>query len=331
MLLTAGCYAGRNDLAGDGQTDGSGDAGDSDTGEDGETDDPAADCAGVGAGLAPMRRLTKAQYDNTVRDLFDGRVEPGPTFPVSVIHEEYTNNPAANIVSLSGAEDILMAAEHAGQQVVDDIAAIVSCDPGPACAESFIDDLGRRAFRRPLRTAERDALLDVYLQVESEEGFADGIGTVVTVVLQAPQFLYLFEEGGEELEPGVVALTDHELATRLSYLLWDTTPDDELLQLADAGLLHEPEQVQEQAQRLLADARSGPALDRFFREWMHFDGVPAYDKDDALFPAYDDAFASAADQELSRFIDGVLHSDEPTLRALLTSPVTQVDATLAGF
>lgn len=330
-LLLTGCYAGRQDMGGaDGDSGGTDTAGEGSTGDSG--DDPSVDCAGVGAGLAPMRRLTKVQYDNSLRDLFDGAVEPGPTFPSSVIHEEYSNNPAANVVSLSAAEDILLAAEHAGAQVVEGIGAIVSCEPGPACAEGFIDDLGRRAFRRPLRAQERQALLDVYTQVEATDGFADGIGTVVTVMLQAPQFLYLFEEGGAELEPGVVELTDFELATRLSYLLWDTTPDEELLQLAEAGLLHEPESLREQAQRLLADpARSGPALDRFFREWMHFDGVPAYEKDTDLFPGYDDSLASAMDQELSRFIDGVLQGDEPTLSNLLLDNTTEVDATMAAF
>lgn len=333
-LGLVGCYGGVHDMP-DGADDegGSGDGmGEDDDGSDGEPADPTVDCAGVGAGLAPMRRLTKAQYDNTVRDLFDGVVEPGPTFPVSVIHEEYSNNPAANVVSLSAAEDILLAAEHAGQQVVDGIDGIVSCDPGPACAEGFIDDLGRRAFRRPLTSTERQALLDVYAQVEAEEGFADGIGTVVTVVLQAPQFLYLVEEGVGEVEAGVIELSDHELAARLSYLLWDTTPDEQLLDLADAGQLHDPEVLREQAERLLADTgRSGPAIDRFFREWMHFDGVPAYEKDDAQFPAYDDALATSMDEELSRFVGGVLRSDAPTLRTLLTSPVTEVDATLAAF
>ena len=332
-LLLTGCYSGRSDMpGGDGDSGGTdaGEAGDDSTGE--PSDDPTMDCAGVGAGLAPMRRLTKVQYDNTVRDLFGGAVEPGPSFPVSVIHEEYSNNPAANVVSLSSAEDILLAAEHAGQQVTEGIDAIVSCDPGLACAESFIDDFGRRAFRRPLLAAERQALLDVYAQVESEDGFADGIGTVVTVVLQAPQFLYLFEEGGAEVEPGVVELTDFELASRLSYLLWDTMPDEELLELAEAGMLREPEALREQAARLLADAeRSGPALDRFFREWMHYDGVPAYDKDVGLFPGYDDALAGAMEEELGRFVEGVLRGDSPTVATLLTTSTTQVDATMAAF
>jgi len=331
-LLLTGCYSGRQDMAGGDGDSGGTDAGEGDSSTGEPTDDPTTDCAGVGAGLAPMRRLTKVQYDNTVRDLFGGAVEPGPSFPASVIHEEYSNNPAANVVSLSTAEDILIAAEHAGQQVTEGIDGIVACEPGLACAEGFIDDFGRRAFRRPLLAAERQALLDVYVQVESEDGFADGIGTVVTVVLQAPQFLYLFEEGDDEVEPGVVELTDFELATRLSYLLWDTTPDEELLQLAEAGMLREPEALREQAARLLADAgRSGPALDRFFREWMRYDGVPPYDKDVDLFPAYDDALAGAMDQELGHFVEGVLRGGDPTLSTLLTSNTTQVDATMAAF
>jgi len=332
-LLLAGCYTGISDQNGSGEgTDTGGEGSGGESGDESGDDGPPVDCAGLGAGLAPMRRLTKAQYDNTIRDLFEGQVQPGSTFPVSVIHEEYSNNPAANVVSLSAAEDILIAAEHAAVQVIEGIDAVVACDPGPACAEGFVDDFGRRAFRRPLSTAERTALLDVYAQAEAEGGFADGIGTVVTVVLQAPQFLYLFEAGGEEVQPGVIALSDYELATRLSYLLWDTTPDDTLLGLAEAGELSDPEILREQAQRLLDDpTRSGPALDRFVREWMHFDGVPAFDKDAARFPAYDDVLATAMDQELSRFVDGVLQGGTPTLRTLLTSPVTQVDATLADF
>jgi hypothetical protein len=332
-LALAGCYAGRHDMPGvDGDGGSAGESGGSGDESGGVPGDPTTDCAGVGAGLAPMRRLTKVQYDNTIRDLFGGAVEPGATFPESVIHEEYSNNPSANVVSLSAAQNILLAAEHAGQQVVDGIGGIVDCEPGPACAASFVDDLGRRAFRRPLRADERQALLDVYAQVEAEAGFADAIGTVVTVILQAPQFLYLHEEGAAEVEPGVVELSDHELAARLSYLVWDTMPDDELLELADAGLLRDAAELRAQAERLLADReRSGPALDRFFREWMHFDGVPAYDKDPALFPAYDDALATAMDEELTRFVDGVLRSDAPTLRTLLTSSATAVDGTLAGF
>lgn len=346
LMACVGCYGGLGASdsgeasASAGETDGADDGGDAqdggetgDDGADGSDDDGAAvDCANVGAGLAPMRRLTKAQYDNTIRDLFDGAVEAGDTFPASIIHEAYSNNPAANIVSLAGAEDIMLAAEGAGEQVIDQVDTVVPCAPSAQCAYDFIDDFGRRAFRRPLTTTERDALRAAFDAVDSEEGFADGIGTLVTIVLQSPQFLYLLEAGVAVEEAGVVELTDYELAARLSYLLWDTTPDEALLALAEQGALSEPGALQDQAARLMADTeQSRPALDRFFREWIHFDGVPAYDKDTDQFPAFDDTLSASLDAELSRFIDGVLASDTPTLGHLLTSPDTEVDATLAAL
>ncbi|MEM6993706.1 MAG: DUF1592 domain-containing protein [Myxococcota bacterium] len=342
-LALAGCYGGlRDPSAGAGDTDpgGADDGADDDGADDGADDGdgdgaddgPNVDCSEVAAGYGPMRRLTKAQYENTIRDLFDGAIEPGDEFPVSVIHEEYSNNPAANIVSLSAAEDILLAAERAAEQVVDQIDEIVDCTPGPQCAATFVDDFGRRALRRPLMDSERDALMAAYSAVEAEVDFADGIGTVVTIVLQSPQFLYLVEPGAEEIQPGIVALTDYELASRLSYLLWDTTPDEELLSLAEAGALSDPDTLAAQAERLLLDrGRSGPALDRFFREWIHFDGVPAFDKDAEVFPAFTDTLSSAMDEELSRFFDRVMSGDTPTLAHLLTSTETEVDAELAAF
>ena len=186
----------------------------SSAGESGGDDDPSEACAGVGAGLAPIRRLTDVQYRNTVRDLFGGAVEPGASFPAPQIHEEYTNNPAANVVSLDSARDILEAAEDAAAQVIDDIDAIAPCDGDEhACAEAFVDDFGRRAFRRPLLANEREALMAIYADADSH---ADGIGTVVATVLQSPQFLYLVEEGELHLRIDVAAHRDHDVQLRPS-------------------------------------------------------------------------------------------------------------------
>jgi hypothetical protein len=338
LSLLTGCYGGRGEAGDAGQTGATGSDGSDGDGSGGSDDadsGAAADeCAGLGAGLGPMRRLTAPQYDNTVRDLFDGAITPGPQFPTSEIHEEYSNNPAANIVSLSAAEDIMLAAEHAAEQVVDGIDGVVDCGAmaEAACADAFVADFGTRAFRRPLRATEHELLMSIYAAGAADEGFADGIGTVVATVLQSPQFLYLVEEGTEEVEPGVLALSDHELAARISYLVWDSMPDEALRAAADEGRLTDPDEIEAQVRRLLADtSRSGPALDRFFREWVHFDGVPAFEKDATEFPQYDDVLAAAMDEELSRFVAGVLASDTPTLDQLLTSPATEVDATMAAF
>ena len=298
--------------------------------ESGSDDGPSEACAGVGAGLAPIRRLTDVQYRNTVRDLFGGAVEPGASFPAPQIHEEYTNNPAANVVSLDSARDILEAAEDAAAQVIDDIDAIAPCDGDEhACAEAFVDDFGRRAFRRPLLANEREALMAIYADADSH---ADGIGTVVATVLQSPQFLYLVEEGETEIEPGVMQLGGYEVASRLSYLLWDSMPDEALFAAAESGALADDEGIVAQVERMLAVTdRSGPALERFVREWSRYDGVPTYDKDSTAFPTFDDALTEAMDEELSRFVRGVLLGDTPTLEQLLTSRSTEVDATMAEF
>ncbi|MBV1861526.1 MAG: DUF1587 domain-containing protein [Nannocystaceae bacterium] len=131
ILLCSACYSGYPAAETSDGTESGSDDETAETDETGDTttdDDSNGDC-NAAAGFGPMRRLTKPQYDNTVADLFSGVVEPSQDFPTSVIHEEYSNNPAANIVSLSAAEDILIAAEHVGVQVVDQIEEIVDCTP----------------------------------------------------------------------------------------------------------------------------------------------------------------------------------------------------------
>ena len=334
-----GCYGGRDGIDGPGQADGDGgtdgaDGGDGSGDEPMGSGDPSDGCGGMAAGLAPMRRMTAVQYANTVQDLFDGVVTPGTQFPPSEIHDEYTNNPTANVVSLSAAEDIMLAAEAAAEQVVDNVELIVDCGgmTEDVCADAYVSELAERAFRRPLRPGEHTQLMDLYAAGAAEDGFADGIGTVVAAILQLPQFLYLIEEGVGEVETDVLQLSDFELATRISYLLTDSMPDDELYAAAVSGELADPDVIEAHVRRLIADtARSGPALDRFFREWIHFDGVPAFDKDTDAFPQYDDALAASMDAELSQFVARVLTGGEPTLDQLLTSPSTRVDATMAAF
>ena len=109
--------------------------------------DPADGCGGMAAGLAPMRRMTAVQYANTVDDLFDGLVVAGTQFPPSQIHHEYTNNPTANVVSLAAAEDIMLAAETAAEQVVDNVDMVVDCGgmAEAACADAYVADFAQRA------------------------------------------------------------------------------------------------------------------------------------------------------------------------------------------
>lgn len=323
-FVSTGCYTGVE----------FGDAADS-SGDDGDAQVPAEGCGEMATAAAPMRRLTDVQYRNTIEDLFGGVVTPSDAFPETLHNIGYTNRPDANVVSLMNAEEILVAAEEAAVQVVDNLGAILPCDQGSdSCAEQYIVELGTRAYRRPLAEEERQLLVDLYHRSRGDMSFADAIGTVVMTVLSSPQFLYLVEEGEpqEGLGDFTVALTDYEVASRLSYLLWDTMPDPTLFEAAAAGELSTPDEIEAQARRMLADReRAAPAVTRFYREWMHLEGLESFDKDPALFPGYDDALVSAMDEEFDRFVESIVWSDDPTVARLFSSSTTQADGIMAAF
>ena len=331
----SGCYTGIETLPwappdgdGPGVQDGSGDDND---GDDAEPSAPES-CGAADLGSAPMRRLTALQYANTLDALFDGVIEPSAEFPPPDLSEEgLSHAPEKNIVSLLAAEKIQLAAEDVASQVVEGIDAVAPCAAeADACAESFVVDLARRAFRRPATSDEHALLVSVYDEASSD-GYALGIAAIVATVLQMPQFLYLIEEG--ELvpgEPGLVRLTDHEVAARLSYLLWDGPPDAELDAAADAGELSTRGQIRRQAERLAADERAVPALARFYREWLGTSRLASVDKDPDVFPDYDDQLVSAMQEELERFVAG-LHHEDAGLTSLLTQARTEVNAELAAF
>ncbi|MEM6989676.1 MAG: DUF1592 domain-containing protein [Myxococcota bacterium] len=312
----------------DGADDGDGDGAD-DGADDGEI--PEVGCDGLRPGLAPLRRMSDVQYRNTIDDLFYGAVAASDDFPPTSSAFAFSSEPDANLVTDLAAEQLLLAAEDVGDQVIAAVADVAPCAGGAneaGCAAAFLDDFGPRAFRRPLRTEERDMLLNVFDAAAEEGGYADGIGRMVAVTLQMPAFVYFIEEG-VETEDGIVELSDHEVASRLSYLLWDTLPDDTLREAAFAGELGDPDEIEAQTRRLLADPRSTPALARFNREWLGVRQLRAADKDVTAFPGYGEELIEAMDEQFERYIAAAFHADEPTLENLLTSSSVEVDATLA--
>ncbi len=292
------------------------------------------DCSLLRPARAPLRRLTPLQYRNTVRDMFEGRVEPGPSFPVQTRTESrlasgFSNDPERNVVGEATAEQIMIAAEETAEASIPALPALLPCSVAPQpsedCAREFIAKFGRRAFRRPVSAEETEALLSVHrLGVRFGEDFADGIAAMTAALLQMPAFLYL-PEPGVSLTAGVRALTDLELASRLSYLLWDSAPDEVLLQAAERGELRVPNRLQNEVRRLVADPRARPALVRFFREWMHVQPVQPGDRVD---PALDERLSAALDEGLERQVVAAIQEGW-SLRKLLTSTETFVNARLA--
>jgi hypothetical protein len=323
LAAATGCYEGVGEH--EAEDDGASSEGGSETGDD----PPEVGCEGLRPARAPLRRLTDVQYRNVIADLFHGAVAPSDDFPETSLAYEYTTEAAADAITELAAEQVLVAAEDVAAQVMTDATAILGCEPSPDCVATFIDDFGARAFRHPVTDDERALLLAAY-----EEGAAasptEGVGRVVAVTLQLPQFLYLLEAGEVDAEdPDVVRLTDHELATRLSFLLWDTLPDDELRGLADAGQLRDADALEEQARRLLADPRAQAAMGRFHREWLELPPLRGTEKDPGMYPQYDAALVASMGEQFDRLVASVMQGDEPTLARLLTADSVQIDANLA--
>jgi len=301
-------------------------------GLDGTPPYETADACDAGM-TVPLRRLSKGEYERTIVDLFGGSVVPSASFPESSLGYPFSSYADANGVSLPGAEAIMLAAEEAALQAIESLPALLPCDASSAdrtCVEEMVRAFGKRAFRRPVRDDEVSRLMtDVYDVAEGE--VVDRVACVLSAMLQMPQFLYLVEEGTPSDDGRTVRLTDYETASRLSYLLWGTMPDDLLLSAAEAGKLATKEGIEAEARRLLADrARAAPALVGFVRQWMGIDELAEQPKSVTAFPDWDELMPHLEAESL-RFAEHVLFDGTGTLEELLTSPTAFVNAAMESF
>jgi len=189
-----------------------------------------------------------------------------------------------------------------------------------------------RAWRRPLRPGELESKLVLFRKVRPQKtSFEEAIKVPLIAVLCSPHFLYLVED--EEFKPGAAApeaLSDFELASRLSYFLWSSMPDDELLQRATAGQLSEPAELLIQAERLLTDARSDALVRNFAGQWLRLRDVGANPPAQNLFPRYDDHLEVSMRGESEAFFAHVLHNDLNVMSFVQSDFVT-INERLARF
>ncbi|MET0291530.1 MAG: DUF1592 domain-containing protein, partial [Steroidobacteraceae bacterium] len=200
-----------------------------------------------------------------------------------------------------------------------------------ACARSIVERLGRAAFRRPLLAQDTDALMKLYDSGRTNGGFEGGVKRALTGILASPQFLFRADLSLKTAAAGEVrSLSDLELASRLSFFLWSSLPDDELLTVAAQNKLHEPAVLEAQVRRLLADPRSIALTDNFAFQWLNVGKLSEIDPDPRLFPYA----AGGADprkdfrEELRLFIDAQFRGDHSVLD-LLTSDRTFLNERLA--
>jgi len=296
---------------------------------------PAHCSTALTPGPAPLRRLTRSEYNNTVRDLLGDDTRPGDSFPPEEQAFGFDNNASGRGVSQIHIERYMLAAETlVANALRDHRALVIPCDPEsmPAdlCARQALARFGKLAYRRSLTEDEQARYFAYFEAIFSEEGFDSAISALFQMMLQSPHFIYRTELGEPDDDgDGVVALTGPELATRLSYLIWGSLPDDVLVAAGETGLLDTPEGLRAQVLRMLEDPRARAAVLHFHRQWLELTKMPEIYKDEALFPEFDEGLKTRLVQETERFVDHVIWDGEGDLTTLLSATYSIIDPRLA--
>jgi hypothetical protein len=343
-LLALGCTGQVSEGAGSTGTPGSPGAPGSRPGVGGPppTATPGPDGVIDSAGPHALRRLTSLEYRNTIRDLLGVVLseEDRRGFSKDQVLQGGYNQGAAIVNSVDSRQFLDVSSKLAAAAVAD-LAKLMpagcaapAADAEQGCVTRFVDEFGLRAFRRPLNPGENEAMLGLYKQLRSAEvgaNFQQAVHDLVLAFLQSPELLYRWELDGAPIKDGnLIKLGPYEIASRLSYLLWASMPDNELLAAARAGKLDRTEQIAAQAERMLKDERAKDGLRDFHLQWLGIYGVDELEKDDS-FTTYSPEVAKAMLAETAAFIDAAFFGAQATgkLDALMTSNTSFVNAALA--
>ncbi len=287
-------------------------------------------------GPAPLRRLTVREFNNTVRDLLGDATEPGATLPADFPPEKassgFENDVSEQTVTVSHVEELLVVNEGIADRATTDVAALVACDVAAsgedACALGFVESFGARAYRRPLTDEEVADLMSVFAVGREGADFREGIKLVIERALSSPHFLYRVEVEGTDKD-GAVLLSSHEVASRLSYFLWESMPDAELFAAAEAGGLETQEEVAAQARRMLADPKGREARWRFYAQWLQLYRLPDVTKSAEDYPTFSPDLLPHFEAEARAFLEDVQKNG--TVSDLIGASHTFVSPELASF
>lgn len=293
-------------------------------------------CDGIVPGKSPIRRMTRFEYNNTVRDLLGDDSQPASTFVPEEEALGFDNQAAALGVTQILAEQYMVASEKIAMDAVKNLGTLLPCQPVAGeertCATKFIETFGRRAYRRPMEADEVTRLLVVYDWGVTEVGFERGIELVIQGILQSPHFLYRVEFGmPDPVEADVVPLTPHEVASRLSYMLWSSMPDDVLFAAADEGRLGTAEEVADQARRMLDDPRARQAVANFNAQWLGLSHMESLKKDAVTYPKYDESLRALWRAETLGFLDDVIFDGAGDVATMFTATHSVINSQLAEF
>ncbi|WP_437707164.1 DUF1592 domain-containing protein [Sorangium sp. So ce448] len=287
-------------------------------------------------------RLSHAQWENTVRDLLrlDDRPGLSASFTTDPLGGVFDNNEAALLVTPGLWSDYQRAAEELAAMVTadeDKLGRLLPADlpaEGEARAQAFIERFGERAFRRPLTAEERDTYVALFRRgvelFEGEEPFAAGVRAALEAFLQSPHFVYRVESGAGPAKGGLIRLSGHEIAAKLSYLFWNSMPSDALLEAAKAGELSTPEAVRAYTEGMLEDPRAREVVGAFHRQLYDYEQYHDLNKDQALYPEFVPEMGDDMQREAELFVEHVVFEREGGLTELLTSRTAFVNDHLAA-
>jgi hypothetical protein len=202
-------------------------------------------------------------------------------------------------------------------------------DDGTLCARQIVTRLATEAYRRPVTARDINELMPLYKQGATTGGFEGGVRTALQAVLSSLHFIFRIEETPAGVKPGsIYRISDVDLASRLSFFIWGTIPDRQLIDAAAAGTLSNPLVLEKQVRRMLADPRSEALSTRFAAQWLRLQDLSKIEPDALAFPYYDETLAEAMTRETELLFDHAVHADRPMLE-LLTADYTFVNERLA--
>jgi cytochrome c551/c552 len=281
----------------------------------------------VKAGPRRLAASFVAKADGTVEDSV--RLVEQTLMDVSVgLHPGMTTLPHLETLTVVGPTN------RAGVSETPSRRQILSCQPGDvsqeeACAKRIITTLGRRAFRRPLNSEDVNTLFEMYKVGREEGSFESGIRTAVQSIIARPEFVFRFERLPEAVEAGQnYRIQDLELASRLSFFLWGSGPDDQLIEAASQGQLSTPAGLERQVKRMTADRRAESLSTQFAAQWLRLTGLAEMHPEPTIFPDFTRNLAQSMRREVELLFDSLVREDHSVLD-LLTADYTFVDETLA--
>jgi len=340
-VLTGGCYEGAT-----AQDDGL-EAGSSAGSEAGEVGSAGSEESSDDGGLPPpppfepgmpvLPRLTQKQYHNSILELF-GAGLPAPGLEADTNpYLFYAIGAATTTLSEAGTEQYEQAADVITHAVFDDPArrvALTGCEPtapGDGCVAGFLATFGRRVYRRPLTPEEQGRWLAVATDLAEGDAWR-GVQLMIAGMMQSPHFLYRVELGViDPLDPTRRRYTGWEMASRMSFLLWDRAPDDALLLAAEQGLLDEEDGLASEAERLLADPRANEAMADFFTQFLDLGRLDGVTRDPTRYPLFTPTMISSMRTEIQLRVEDLINRRDTDVRRLFSSRETFVNTDLAAL